>query len=209
MAIQFNKPILPLPKILPNVKDYSKINVVTLSSRFGLNITKIPYISKPGQSIINPDLDSESKTSLLGTPVGNRYITLRTKNTNIQSNTSTRDGEYFEMILLAPFIDVNYSKNVISTPISGFKTPVKEVVSGNDYELVIRGVLATNYAWTIPEDDMIALNRLLFECSFLEIQNYYLETVFNITTIIPTSWNFGMHDRLTNVIMYEINCYGE
>ena len=209
MAIQFNKPILPFPKILPNVKDYTKVNLLTLASRFGFNMTLVPYISKPGQSIMNPDIDQESKYTYLGTPVGNRYMTLRTKNPEIQPNISTRDGDFFEMILLAPFIDVSYTKNVISTPISGFRTPVKEVISGNDYELTIKGTLATDYAWSIPEDEMIALNRLLFECSFLEIQNYYLQIVYGINTIIPTSWDFAMHDRLTNVVMYTITAYGD
>lgn len=105
-------------------------------------------------------------------------------------------------------IEINQSKNVITTPIQGRNGSVKEYISDGDYNITIRGVISTVNQDTYPEDEVAELIKFLQVPESIEVGSNVLAR-FGITDIVITSYNFPQEEAMRNIQRFEIQALSE
>ncbi len=115
------------------------------------------------------------------------------------------------IVLAAPFtfetalIEVNQTKNIVKTSISGMNGTVKEYISDGDFIINLKGVIVGEVANQRP--DVIYLDKFMeylraplalpVTCTFLN--------EFNINNVVIESYKYGQREGARNVIDIEIN----
>lgn len=105
-------------------------------------------------------------------------------------------------------IEVNQSKNIVTTPIQGRNGTVKEYISDGDYMITIRGVISTVNQDTYPEDEVASLIKFLQVPESIEVGSNVLSR-FGISDIVITSYNFPQEEAMRNIQRFEIQALSE
>lgn len=115
------------------------------------------------------------------------------------------------VILNTPFtfetalIEINQTKNIVKTSISGMNGTVKEYMSNGDFIVNLKGVIVGDIANQRPDkNDLNALVAFLNAPLTLPISCSFCEE-FKINSVVVESYKFGQREGARNIIDIEIN----
>ena len=115
----------------------------------------------------------------------------------------------FEGITIPTVIfDVSQRKNIVKTQVQGRNGTVKEYVSDGDYNISIRGVLASNLNGVRPEEDIETLANICQVPEQIEVISQFLE-YFGISTIVIESFSFPSERGFDNIQPFVINAISD
>lgn len=104
---------------------------------------------------------------------------------------------------------VNMVKNVIRTPVAGADGTVKEYIGLSDYNIILSGMLVSQYANTPPVKELKTLHEYCKAPIPIPVSSNFL-LYFGITTIVivgePT---FTQIEGTRNAIQFTINCVSD
>jgi len=115
------------------------------------------------------------------------------------------------IIIIAPFtfetalIEINQTKNIVKTSISGMNGTVKEYMSNGDFIVNLKGVIVGNIANQRPDrNDLNALVAFLNAPLSIPISCTFCEE-FKINSIVVESYKLSQREGARNIIDIEIN----
>lgn len=155
------------------------------------------------------DLSSNSyyvadKKSIFGTPVFDVLTLKELSYTDFNGVEQTVN----ELTLDIALLEVNNTRNIITTAVSGRNGTVKEYMSDGDYEINIKGNLINPLANCHPDELLKALHEFCKSQVSIAVTSsllYYLE----IDSIVITKFTFKMVPGFRNVIDYELQCLSD
>lgn len=106
-------------------------------------------------------------------------------------------------------ITVTQVKNIVETTIQGRNGPLFEYISDGAYQIVLRGLLASNLPNTYPAEQMKKLMEVLKAPVSFNINSGFLQNNFAISNIIVKDYNFPQQEGNRSVQLFEINCVNE
>jgi len=102
-------------------------------------------------------------------------------------------------------IEINQTKNIVKTSISGKNGTVKEYMSNGDFIINLKGVIVGDIANQRPDrNDLNALIAFLNAPLTLPINCSFCEE-FKINSVVIESYRFGQREGARNIIDIEIN----
>lgn len=205
MSVNFN---------IPNPS--AKQNLRTLAKGFGLPLVQRAII---GNIEAEPADEPDGRSKLLGTPVyGKVFIsqdtyqvsefnpdTLKYVTTDVTLETNVEGGLQLDNCI----IDVAQAKNIIKTDVVDYKGSIKEYISESDFQITIRGFVATKHPDLYPIDSTKLLEDYLKAPIALSIANAFLNDVFGINNIVVESYSLSQQQGLRNVQYFQINCLSD
>lgn len=195
-------------------KPLAKNNEKTLAKGFGLPLVQRALISAKNFQI---EEDKPETISQFGTPVyGTLFIEkpqydIYSFNENTKEYVKEDVGAKLEentdggFILENCIIDVNQSKNIITTEVTDFTGTVKEFIADGDYNITIRTFVASQYPDQYPANEVNILTSYLQAPRELAVVNSFLNDVFKISNIVVTSFDINQQQGLRNVQYFTIN----
>jgi len=152
----------------------------------------------------------ETKKGKFGQPIFDEFSFIAD---NVNRLTYEMPSEYGNntVIIIAPFtfetalIEINQTKNIVKTSISGLNGTVKEYMSNGDFIINLKGVIVGDIANQRPDrNDLNALIAFLNAPLTLPISCSFCEE-FKINSVVVESYKFGQREGARNVIDIEIN----
>ncbi|OON67811.1 DUF6046 domain-containing protein [Hymenobacter sp. CRA2] len=118
-----------------------------------------------------------------------------------------------QLILDEPIVEINRDKIIVTTEIQGRDGTVKEYISQGDFQISIKGVLASDpkngrYARRYPEDEVKALKRICDAPAALPITGR-LFALFGIHNVVIKAVNWPTLPGFTNLQAYELTCLSD
>lgn len=102
-------------------------------------------------------------------------------------------------------IEINQTKNIVKTAISGLNGTVKEYMSNGDYVINLRGIIVGDVANQRPDrNDLNALVAFLNAPLSLPISCTFLEEL-KINSVVIESYKLAQREGARNIIDIEIN----
>jgi hypothetical protein len=104
--------------------------------------------------------------------------------------------------------EVSQSRNIVATSIAGRNGTVKEYISDGDYNINIKGVLASLYQNVAPKD---SINQLMGFCNApvqFNVSSNFL-AYFGVLSIVIKDYNFSQMEGQRNVIAFELTCLSD
>ena len=152
----------------------------------------------------------ETKKGKFGQPIFDEFSFLASQINPLTYETSVDfginairiiDNFTFETAL----IEVNQTKNIVKTSISGMNGTVKEYMSNGDFIVNLKGVIVGDIANQRPDrNDLNALVAFLNAPLTLPISCSFCEE-FKINSVVVESYKFGQREGARNIIDIEIN----
>ncbi len=99
-------------------------------------------------------------------------------------------------------ITISIQKKIISTPVTGKRGSIKELVNSEDYKISIKGIIV-NQKNEYPSDEVEKLHNLFLKKEALEIENEICE-LLGITNVVITSFSLPNTGK-TNVAAYQFS----
>lgn len=189
--------IIPSP-----LDDRIPVNPKQILLQFGLQRIKA-NIYNFGED--EPDKAAPVSTSYLGTPVFDKLDIIEGNYIDLNGEKVAYEGIFIETVLF----DVSQNKNIVKTAIQGRNGTVKEYISDGDYNVIIRGVIASESAEKYPEEEVLKLVNILKVQKEIEVASRYLNDVFNITNLVVESYSFPQTQGYQNIQAFEINCISD
>lgn len=172
---------------------------------FGLSGFKLPTNPDSPSIIYNvPEIELQQAQvyTAIGTPI---YDLVKFLGGTVKSTSQNYQGLD---LLDAPLIAVSRKKVIIQTAIAGRDGSVKELISNGDWNVRIRGILASHDSPVYPYADVEALNRLVNVPAALEIESRLLN-MFGINSLVIESFEFPDSNGFTNIQPYILNCISD
>jgi hypothetical protein len=104
-------------------------------------------------------------------------------------------------------IEVSQSKTIIKTAIQGIDGTVKEFISDSDYQVSIKGLIASedrNY----PESDVTTLIDILKKKEAIRVTSAFLNYL-KIDDLVVESYNLKMQEGFENIQLFEMQCVSD
>jgi hypothetical protein len=105
-------------------------------------------------------------------------------------------------------IDVNQSKNVVTTAINGLNGTIKEFISDGDYEVSLRGALVNEKGYDYPLSYFKQLNDVLKAPVSLKVTSEYL-SLFPIHNLVVKGYTLPQTEGSSNTQLFEINALSD
>jgi hypothetical protein len=204
-----------------------KENARTLAKGFGLPIVKraafeaqVLYKLEEQAAAVGLNQDADEGKSRFGTPVYGTVLIQEPKFSTYKFNTQTRKYDKIDfvfspsnkeiggvnyMYIEGAIIEINQKRNIVKTTISGQDGTVKEFINNGDYDIKIMGFFSTVDADIYPELETKAMNQYLTAPVSLNITNKFLNTYFNVNSIVVESFEFKQVEGMRNVQYFTIN----
>lgn len=106
-----------------------------------------------------------------------------------------------------PLIDVQLPKRIVKTPIPGKDGTVKEMMSADDHQITIKGLLVNN-SGEYPQAEKQELVNMLDLNASLEISSKFLNT-FGISHLVVESYSFGSLEGFPDTLPFTIKCVSD
>ena len=143
--------------------------------------------------------------SYLGTPIFSNLEFPKGSYKNLEGVQTDFEGLVIDTVLLS----VNQSKNIIKTPIQGRNGTVKEYISDGDFDVSIRGIIASESSSVYPEEEVLKLIAICKVQKELKVASRYLNQVFDVQNLVITSYSIPQTEGTQNVQMFELNCISD
>jgi hypothetical protein len=153
---------------------------------------------------------TQTKKGKFGQPIFDEFTFLAD---SVNKLTYEMPNEYGKnsIIIIAPFtfetalIEINQTKNIVKTSISGMNGTVKEYMSNGDYIVNLKGVIVGDIANQRPDrNDLNALVAFLNAPLSIPISCTFCEE-FKINSIVVESYKLSQREGARNIIDIEIN----
>lgn len=105
-------------------------------------------------------------------------------------------------------VDVQMSKNIVTTAINGLNGTIKEFVSDGDYEVSLRGALVNSKGYDFPLADFKKLNDVLKAPVSLQVASEYL-ALFPIHNLVVKGYTLPQTEGSSNSQLFEINALSD
>lgn len=149
------------------------------------------------------------KTSWMGTPV---FDMLSIPPFNYTDNDGNAVNISAAINFYSVILEVNQTKNIVTTAVQGRNGTVKEYISDGDYQISINGVITSQYNNVAPFEQDIAYMNSVFamlrgnvaipvSCSFLDM--------FQINSMVVMDYKFGQVEGARNTISFSMNCLSD
>jgi hypothetical protein len=185
------------------------LNLIDIANRFGLNYNTLFRYKMDPESFNKMKLkqieqQSLPQSSLFGLPIFNNiYLSIQDSANNIFKHIN----------LDCAFITVNQTKNMVKTPISGYRGTIKEILSILDYDVKIEGIFSGDDYNSYDKvdnklNDNDVFKSLVDICNYagdVSIQNDFLINKFGINTISIDEVEFSQSHDYSNLIFYTIS----
>lgn len=199
-------------------KPLEKVNERTFIKGFGLPLVQRAVIAgKVGAQ----ESDKKEAISIFGTPVYGTVFIKQPEYQVFDFNPDTKEyvertvgpdlGENTQrgLILENCIIDVNQTKNIITTVVVDYPGTVKEYIADGDFAITIRGFVSTTAPDLYPIDDVKTLENYLKAPVALSIVSDFLNNVFGIDTVVVQNYNLSQQQGLRNVQYFQLNCLSD
>jgi hypothetical protein len=124
--------------------------------------------------------------------------------TTLEGNNITVDT----LKLGVALCDVTQSKNIVTTAIQGRNGTIKEYISDGDYQINIKGVVATVAQDYYPDDDVRFLKAFLDAPVSFKVASTYLNRL-GIYDVVVNNYTLNQSEGMRNVQYFDINCFSE
>lgn len=136
--------------------------------------------------------------SYLGTPIMSNLVFLASPDT----------PENQDLMINTVLFEVDIIKNVVMTPISGRDGTVKEYINRDDYQILIQGMIVSEFSNVFPRDEVTALSNLLNVNKSLAIASEFLQ-VFPIHNIVVLHAKIAQQMGYRNQVPFFINAVSD
>ncbi len=124
----------------------------------------------------------------------------------------TNAGLFEGLELIDPLITVAQPLNIVVTAITGRQGTVKEYIGQGDYEVAIRGIMATDpFADNRFEYPLPQVQRMRDMCQLgvsLPVSGWLLD-VFGVKNLVIKNANYESLPGFTNLQAYELQCLSD
>jgi hypothetical protein len=148
------------------------------------------------------NLTKQNASSVFGTPV---LDTIK-----VEAGTIPGTGESYDEYVFPvdPVVDINRAKHVVRTQVAGKNGTVKELISLDDYDINIRGVLVNMDGDDLPHDAIADMKRM-FELPVSLSVHSDLFQLLGIYNIVITDIKWPALEGYSNVQPYVITAYSD
>jgi hypothetical protein len=207
MSSEFNFPEAPkrvekAPRVFNAIPQTSKSKASLILGGFGLQFVK---------SALYPFTEGEKddyapvSTSYLGTPVFSNLTFPAGSYKNLQGEQI----DFEELQIDTVLFDVSMAKNIVKTEIQGRNGTVKEYISDGDYQVVIRGLIASESSDKYPDEEVKKLVEILKVQKDLAVESRFLNDVFDISNIVIESYSLPQAEGFQNIQGFEITAISD
>lgn len=105
-------------------------------------------------------------------------------------------------------VDVQLSKNIVTSAINGLNGTVKEYISDGDYEVSLRGALVNEKGYDYPLSQFKQLNDVLKAPVSLQVTSEYL-ALFPIHNLVVKGYTLPQTEGSSNTQLFEINALSD
>lgn len=116
-------------------------------------------------------------------------------------------------------IEVNQVRNIVRTPIQGRDGTVKEYVSDGDFEITIKGMLASNKQNVFPQKDVL-ISTGTYEMGMTTLQQFRfckdsitvssnILNYFGVTNLVITDMKYTQQEGDRSVVPFEIKALSD
>ena len=151
-----------------------------------------------------------SKRGKFGQPIFDEFTFLADSVNKLSYEMPSEYGKN-SIIIIAPFtfetalIEINQTKNIVKTSISGLNGTVKEYMSNGDFIINLKGVIVGDIANQRPDkNDLNALVAFLNAPLTIPISCSFCEEL-KISSVVIESYRLGQREGARNVIDIDIN----
>jgi len=142
--------------------------------------------------------DDPIATSYLGTPIYSNII--------FEADPDTPENA--DLRLDTVLFEVNMPRIVVMTPISGRNGTVKEYISNGDYQILISGMIVSQYPNVFPKEEITALRNLVELPKSLAVASSFLQ-IFSVHNIVVLESRFSEVMGSRNQIAFTLNCVSD
>lgn len=165
-----------------------------------------PWEAQESEKFTLPEPAKESinvNISYLGTPVF-APLTFKEGSYKVGDKTIRYQGLDLQTVLM----DISMSKNIVKTAVQGRSGTVKEYIADGDYQVNIRGILASIAPKAYPEE---AMNKLLTLCKVPDALAVVspLLTLFGIYHLVIESYSLPATQGYQNIQAFELTCVSD
>jgi len=107
-----------------------------------------------------------------------------------------------------PLLTVSGSKTIVKTAVAGRAGTVKELISANDYNLKIQGIIINSNGSGYPEEDVMRLHELFKIGKTVKIESRLLD-IIGVNTFVIESFSLPHVQGRINIQPYELNCVSD
>lgn len=170
---------------------YSYLQTAVMSKNLGKGLIDN---NKPNYQIEQYTSPTFANSSTFGTPVFGELEMYKNED-------GIKKGVYLDCVLY----EISQSKNIVKTAIQGRNGTIKEYIGDGDYQINIKGVLASDNPQEYPENSVIQLLNILKFAGALEVKSYLLNEIFSINNIVVEGFKMDRTAGFMNIQTFEIN----
>lgn len=174
------------------------------------------------QELPGPNGDKWANDGTLTTPDGVASVLGRSIWATVTLESEAYEEPYYneksksyEMAKMAPvslelgtvLVDVNMSKNIVTTAINGMNGTVKEYIADGDYEVSLRGALV-NKGYEYPRDLVKKFLDLMKAKVSLKVTSEFL-ALFPVHSLVVKSYTMPQVEGQTNTQLFEISAMSD
>jgi DNA primase large subunit len=194
MADKFNIPdsFNPAKKVVTTPRTSVTIGLSQAASRAKISVIKsnIPAELLPDESV---------KSAILGTPVYDQLVIKKAIDTVVNSDQTSTDYVKFDAVIIV----INQNRNIVTTPIQGRNGTVKEYISDGDYDINVRGIIASPYPERSPREEIENISELFKLQNELVVVSEYL-ALFKVQYAVVQSYSFSQIEGSINQVMIDL-----
>lgn len=212
----------------------SSENQRTLAKGFGLPIVKRAAFAAKVNELLIEQADENARTEInaptdegvsrFGTPVYGTVLIQEPKFSTYKYNKTTKEYDKIDfnfspsnkqiggtnyIYIEGAIIEVNQTRNIVKTTISGQDGTVKEFINNGDYDVKIMGFFATTDPDIYPDLEVKSLKEYLSAPVTLNVTNQFLNTYFGVNAVVVTSFEFKQVEGMRNVQYFTINAISD
>lgn len=201
--------IVPPSEYNTGAKDYSRNEMSVDQAKiilktFGLGQVKT-LVYKAGMP---SPIQADTPKGPMG-PLGNYvFSNLEIVGGSYTDNETGDTMTYPPLTINTILFNVNRTKNIITTPIQGRDSVVKEYISNGDFDINITGILTSNQNGVFPEDDFTALIQILKAPVALEVNSWYLNSL-GIFNIVVSSFSLPQESGSYSQVPFSLSCLSD
>jgi Domain of unknown function (DUF6046) len=200
------------------VPQTNSLNLIV--KNLGLNYVKtLTFTSQP---LAGSDADKWVSEATLGTPEGIESVLGKSIWATVALEAEAWEQEYYnektrtyDMAKMPPvslelgtvLVDVQMTKNIITTAINGMNGTVKEYIADGDYEVSLRGALV-NAGFDYPRDLVKKFLDLVKAKVSLKVTSEYLG-LFPIHNLVVKSYSMPQVEGQCNTQLFEISALSD
>ena len=112
------------------------------------------------------------------------------------------------VIIDTALIEINQTKNIVTTAIQGRKGTVKEYINEGDFEVTITGMLVAKESNVPPRQLMHDMNEIKKAPVTLDVACNFLDA-FEIYSVVVKDVKFGQIEGTRNAVLFSMNCLSD